>query len=221
MEPLDQPILYSFRRCPYAMRARLAVAVSRQQCHLREIVLRDKAPAFLETSPSATVPALRMVNHEVLDESLDIMIWALEKHDPENWLVPETGSLEEMLALIETADGDFKSNLDRYKYSNRYENADSLTERSKASVFLNQLNERLTSSSFLFGKNVSLGDMAIAPFVRQFANVDRDWFDQEDWPHLLRWLNDFLSSDRFTSIMEKYPMWVVDDPITIFPDAVR
>ncbi len=217
MDPIDLPVLYSFRRCPYAMRARLALAVSGQVCELREILLRDKAPEFLDTSPSATVPALQYGDGEVIDESLDIMLWALSRNDPENWLKPETGSLDEMLALIELADGDFKASLDRYKYPTRYYGVDGLMERTNAVVFLNDLNRRLAASPFLSGKRCALADMAIAPFVRQFANVDRPWFGQEPWPHLLRWLETFLASDLFAGIMAKYPKWAAGDPITKFP----
>jgi len=217
MSASDLPILYSFRRCPYAMRARLAVASSRQECKLREIVLRDKAEEFLQTSPSATVPTLKIPEGDVIDESLDIMIWALSRHDPEGWLAPDTGSLENMLELIEAADGDFKSALDRYKYATRYEGADGLAERAKAVVFLQGLDNRLQNSPHLFGDKTTLADMAIAPFVRQFANVDSDWFDAQNWPHLLRWLEGFLISDRFSAIMDKYPRWQPGDAPTRFP----
>ncbi len=217
MDVANLPILYSFRRCPYAMRARLAVASSRQDCELREVVLRDKAEEFLQTSPTATVPTLKTPEGDVIDESLDIMIWALSRYDPEGWLAPDRGSLEDMLALIEAADGDFKTALDRYKYTTRYEGADSLAERAKAAAFLQGLDNHLLNSSYLFGGKITLADMAIAPFVRQFANVDRDWFDGQDWPHLLRWLDDFLKSDRFNDIMEKYPKWQRGDPPTRFP----
>ncbi len=199
------------------MRARLAVASSRQECQLREVVLRDKVEEFIQTSPSATVPTLQTIEGEVIDESLDIMIWALSRHDPEGWLEPETGAFEDMVALIENADGDFKTALDRYKYATRYEGADSMVERAKAAVFLHGLDSRLENSSYLFGNKISLADMAIAPFVRQFANVDRDWFDGRSWPHLLRWLESFLRSDRFNSIMDKYPKWQPGDPPTRFP----
>ncbi len=213
----DLPILYSFRRCPYAMRARLAVASSGQSCALREVVLRDKAEEFLQTSPSATVPTLKTPEGNVIDESLDIMIWALSRNDPEGWLAPEQGSLDDMLELIYQSDGDFKTALDRYKYSTRYEGADSAVEKAKAADFLQELDNRLQNSSYLFGDRITLADMAIAPFVRQFANVDRDWFDTQDWPHLLRWLDGFLKSDRFNAIMDKYPRWQSGDPLTRFP----
>jgi len=217
MDTSGLPVLYSFRRCPYAMRARLAVASSQQRCELREVVLRDKAEEFLQTSPSATVPTLKTVDGGVIDESLDIMIWALSRHDPEGWLAPQSGLLDDMLVLISTADGDFKTALDHYKYASRYDDVDGVEERTKAALFLHQLNNRLETSSHLFGEKITLADMAIAPFVRQFAQVDRSWFDAQDWPHLLRWLGDFLGSDRFTSIMDKYPRWQPGMPATHFP----
>ncbi len=211
------PILYSFRRCPYAMRARLAMASSGQSCALREVVLRDKVEEFLQTSPSATVPTLKTLEGKVIDESLDIMIWALSRNDPEGWLAPEHGSLDDMLELIYQSDGDFKTALDRYKYSTRYEGADSVVEKAKAADFLQELDNRLQNSSYLFGDRITLADMAIAPFVRQFANVDRDWFDGQDWPHLLRWLDGFLKSDHFNAIMDRYPRWQSGEPLTRFP----
>jgi len=219
METSDLPILYSFRRCPYAMRARLALVSSQQTCELREVVLRDKAPDFLKTSPTGTVPTLKTPDGKVIDESLDIMIWTLSRNDPEYWLKPGIGSRDEMIELVNRADGEFKTALDRYKYSTRYVGADSETERTKAGSYLRELDNRLATSTYLFGLRPTLGDMAIAPFVRQFANVDRTWFDQEDWTHLLRWLNEFLDSDRFADIMTKYPKWSSGDPVTRFPSS--
>ena len=212
----ELPILYSFRRCPYAMRARLAIAVSGQQCELREILLRDKAVEFLETSPKGTVPVLVDTDGTVLEESVDLMDWALGKHDPENWLQPETGTLEEMKALVEESDGPFKTALDRYKYANRYEGADALEEREKASAFLRRLDARLANSEFLFGSRMSYADAGIVTFVRQFANVDREWFDAQDWLNLIRWLEAFLESELFAAIMEKYPKWQAGDEVTVF-----
>lgn len=211
------PVLYSFRRCPYAMRARLAISSSGVQCALREIVLRDKAPEFLETSPKGTVPVLVTDTGQVIEQSLDIMLWALGRSDPEGWLAPEQGSSNDIARLISRADDDFKTDLDRYKYASRYVGAEPFLARADASFFLQDLNAMLAANSFLSGARASLADFAIAPFVRQFANVDRDWFDAQDWPHLLDWLNRFLASDRFSSIMTKYPMWRLGDPVTLFP----
>ncbi|MGI9388185.1 MAG: glutathione S-transferase [Methyloligellaceae bacterium] len=213
----DRPILYSFRRCPYAMRARLAIAASGIGCDLREIVLRDKAPEFLEASPKATVPVLVQGDGTVVDESLDIMDWALARSDPEGWLVPETGTVEEMRALIASADDDFKGNLDRYKYPNRHEGGDAAAARQAGALFLRGLDDRLTGQPYLFGSRACLADMAIVPFVRQFAHVDRAWFDAQGWPHLRDWLDRFLASERFQAIMEKYPKWHAGDPAIVFP----
>ena len=208
------PIFYSFRRCPYAMRARLAISVSGIQCDLREIVLRDKAPAFLATSPSGTVPCLQ-TDTAVIDESLDIMIWALRQNDPEGWLdMPTNASV-----LIQTADGPFKTALDHTKYANRYADVDSHLEREYAALFLRKLNKMLLKQPYLYGENPTLADMAILPFVRQFAGIDKNWFTAQRWPHLRRWLDALLASERFTSIMTKYPKWQTSDPKTVFPSV--
>lgn len=212
------PILYSFRRCPYAMRARLGLQSSRQTCELREIVLRDKPAEMLLASPKGTVPVLVFPNGDVIEESLDIMLWALNKNDPENWLSPQSGTLENMLDLINRCEREFKGHLDRYKYAPRYEGADPIAHRTLAESYLNELNTMLTKSNFLFGAQRSLADMAIAPFIRQFANVDRTWFDQTDYPQLKTWLTEFLDSPRFKSILTKYPLWTAGDPVTYFPE---
>lgn len=205
-------VLYSFRRCPYAMRARLAIAASGQAVELREIVLRDKAPEFLATSPSATVPCLQD-GALIIDESLDVMKWALERSDPEAWLdMPAEGH-----DLIAQADGPFKQALDHTKYATRYPGLDPEAERAKAHEFLHGLNAKLTQP-FLYGETPSLADMAILPFVRQFAFIDKARFDTEDWPNLSRWLEAFLVSDRFQSIMKKYAKWESGHAPIIFPE---
>lgn len=218
MSQLQRPILYSFRRCPYAMRARLAIASSGIQCELREIVLRDKSPEFVALSPKATVPVLRDTNGIVLEESLDVMYWALQTHDPENLLTEDSDRLDAMQGLIAYSDGPFKHNLDRYKYADRFDGADPEEERARGATFLLELDERLAKSEWLFGDAPSLADMAILPFVRQFAFVDRDWFDRQSWPNLLGWLDRFLASDRFLSVMQKYSKWEPGDPVTVFPE---
>jgi glutathione S-transferase len=214
----DIPVLYSFRRCPYAIRARLAIAASGQTVELREIVLRDKAPEFLETSPSATVPCLK-TGDAVLDESLDIMRWALAIADPDNWLEPDGEGLDAALELIGMCDGPFKRHLDRYKYDTRYKDADKVAERAAASEFLRMLDRRLSACRWLFGKRACLADYAILPFVRQFANTDRDWFDQQDWSALKAWLVSFETSERLQAVMHKWPKWQSGDAIVLFPDA--
>ncbi|WP_120496820.1 glutathione S-transferase [Kiloniella sp. EL199] len=216
--PQKIPLLYSFRRCPYAMRARLGLQSSHQICEIREIVLRNKPTEMLQASPKGTVPVLVLSNDDVLEESLDIMLWALNQNDPESWLNPEIGTLDTMLDLINRCEVEFKEHLDRYKYAPRYEGADPIMHRTQAEDFLDELNKLLTQDLFLFGSRRSLADMAIAPFIRQFANVDRAWFDQTNYPHLKLWLYEFLDSSRFKGILKKYPVWATGDPITYFPE---
>ena len=209
---MSLPILYSFRRCPYAIRARLGLASAGVQCELREVVLRDKALEFLAVSPSATVPCLK-AGDLVLDESFDIMLWALNQNDPEGWLdMPSLG-----FDLVTENDGPFKTALDRYKYSVRHQDVDVNAERHTAGLFLHKINLLLASRAYLFSDNPSFADMAVLPFVRQFAHVDLTWFNTQPWPDLIRWLETFKASDRFTSIMTKYPRWYAGDPVTIFP----
>jgi len=198
------PILYSFRRCPYAMRARLAIHVSGLSVQLKEVVLRDKPAEMLALSPKGTVPVLQLPD-QVLDESLDIMLWALVKHDPENWLNPSIGSMDDALALIEISDGEFKQALDRYKYADRYPEHSAKYYRQQAEFFLLQLEQLLNKSGYLLSNHAGLADMAILPFIRQFAHVDKVWFDQAPYPKLQHWLSGFLLSERFVKIMEKKP----------------
>jgi len=173
------------------------------QVELREVVLRDKPAAFLKASASGTVPTLE-AQGRIIDESLDIMVWALKQNDPQALLdMPPEG-----WELIETNDGPFKTALDHTKYSTRYPDVDATQEREKASAFLYQLNERLTDKTWLFGDRPTLADYALIPFVRQFAYIDRAWFDAQDWPNLIAWLDAFLESDTFLSVMEKHPQWV-------------
>ncbi len=181
------------------MRARIALDMAGIQTELREVVLRDKPKAFLDASPSATVPCL-VTNNQIIDESLDVMIWALDQNDPKGWLdMPSLGH-----ELIAQCDGMFKSALDRTKYASRYPDADSEEHRRIASAFLKDLNAKIDDHIF---DKPSLADAAILPFVRQFAFIDKDWFDGQPWPKLQAWLNTFLASDRFARIMPKYAPW--------------
>lgn len=211
---MSLPILYSFRRCPYAMRARMALYASGQSVELREVVLRDKPAHMLEVSPKGTVPVLMLPDGRVIDESLDVMRWALSAADPLKWLL---GSLPDMLALIDICDGDFKYHLDRYKYTSRYEGAVSLEHRTAAEGFLQQLEVRLAETAYLFGDAPRLADYAIMPFVRQFANADKSWFEHAPYEHLRAWLSAMLGSDTFLSVMQKYPQWHTGDEPVVFP----
>jgi len=212
-----RPILYSFRRCPYAMRARMAIAASGIQVELREVVLRAKPACMLELSPKGTVPVLALPGGDVIDESLDIMLWALAQADPAGWLQPDLGSYDEMLALISTCDADFKHQLDRYKYANRYEGAVAEDHRSAAEAYLAVLEARLADTIHLCGAAPSLADYAVMPFIRQFANVDINWFAAAPYPHVQHWLSGMLEGQIFTGIMGKYPQWQAGDIPLVFP----
>ncbi len=223
----DLPILYSFRRCPYAMRARLAIAASGVSCQLREVVLRDKPEALRLASPKATVPVLVLPDGVVIDESLDIMQWALGRHDPQHYLQPEQGDTAQMLALISANDGAFKKNLDCYKYPDRHTEDEQFTDaasfsalhRAQASEQLMGLNARIQEHGYLMGQRPCLADLAIAPFVRQFAQVDRAWFDAQPWAALSDWLLKFQANPLFLSVMDKYPAWTPESEIVRFPSA--
>lgn len=212
--PSELPILYSFRRCPYAMRARMAIAASGQTCALREVVLRNKPPEMIAVSPKGTVPVLVLPDERIIAESLEIMQWALGNNDPQGWLAPLNNDRDGIDALIAENDGPFKDALDRYKYPTRYENTDSLEHRGQGLAFLEKLNARLLKTAYLCGNEFTLADAAIAPFIRQFANNDSEWFNALNLSGVQNWLHSILESDRFLGVMEKYPAWEsgMDEP---------
>ena len=199
------PVLYTFRRCPYAMRARLALAISGAEIRIREVVLRDKPAEMLAASPKGTVPVLVLPDGRIIDESLDIMHWALALNDPENWLGADA---VETAALIALCDGPLKQALDRYKYPNRYDGVDPLAQRAAGLDILRTWDTRITpSGTHLLAPHRTLADMAIFPFVRQFAATDRAWFAEQDLPALKPWLENHLASPLFQSIMTKHAQW--------------
>lgn len=204
---MTRPILYSFRRCPYAMRARLAILSSGIVCTHREILLRDKPQAMLEASPKGTVPVLVLPEGTVLEESLDVAFWALNASDPADWLAPWSADKSAADALIARNDGPFKHHLDRYKYATRYDDVDELEHRSAGLDILSDLNARLSGTGYLFEDRFTFLDAGIAPFVRQFRIPDKEWFDGLDLPHLHAWLQNFLKSDRLSVVMHKYNLW--------------
>jgi len=194
------------------MRARLAIQSSGRQVVLQEILLKDKPTAFLAASPKGTVPVVQD-GDDVIEESRDVMLWALGRSDPENWLeMPAEGH-----TLIDTCDGPFKQALDHTKYAVRFPDRDEAAERAKAMVFLHDLDARLSYSPFLMGPKRTLADIAILPFVRQFANTDRAWFDTQGLGPLTAWLDAFLGSDRFRKVMTKYPPWQNGQDQVLFP----
>lgn len=212
---MTRPILYSFRRCPYAMRGRLGLQAAQIEVELREILLRDKPELFLQTSPKGTVPVLDL-GDEVLEESHDILKWALAQSDPED-LHHGGEDMAAMHALIEQSDQEFKPLLDRYKYPSRYELDGGTVARDNALPFLDMLEDRLKDGGYLFHGRLSAADIGIWPFIRQFAHVDRDWFWAQDRPHLIAWLDEFLASERFKAIMPKFTPWQNGDDPVLFP----
>ena len=201
MDRVSAPILYSFRRCPYAMRARLALAVSGVGYEVREVKLSDKPAAMLAASSKGTVPVLHLPDGTVIDESRDIMRWALSIRDPEGWLARDDP------ALIAASDGGFKHDLDRYKYPQRH-NADSRDHRERGLAFLGELDRRLADHAQLCGPTRGLADAAIVPFVRQFAGVAPAWFAAQPLPRLQTWLAGHLASALFDAVMVRAPHWV-------------
>jgi len=210
---MSLPVLYSFRRCPYAMRARVTLLYSGIPVELREVVLGDKPPEFVACSPKATVPVLALDNGQVLEESLEIMYWALAQNDPDGWLHTDRTAAEK---LISENDGAFKENLDAYKYSDYHPEKTAEEHRAAGEVFLQELELRLQQQAYFLGANQSIADVAVAPFVRQFAHVDSDWFEATGYEKLKDWLKKFKKLDLFHSAMRKYPAWRAGDSATVF-----
>ncbi|MEK9654947.1 MAG: glutathione S-transferase [Halieaceae bacterium] len=209
----ELPVLYSFRRCPYAMRARMAIAASGVQVSLREVLLRDKPPELLAVSPKATVPVLVLSDGGVIEESLDVMVWALEQSDPCGWLKSaEIGS-----EWIHACDNEFKGWLDRYKYADRYPAHPASVYRQHAEAFLAKIEDKLSASLGLTGEAPSIVDVALFPFIRQFAGVDPVWWQEAPYPRTRVWLEGWLNSALFDTIMAKYPRWETGQTAQRFP----
>ena len=191
--------LYSFRRCPYAMRARMALRYCGVPVEIVEVSLKAKPAEMLAISPKGTVPVLD-AGGQVIDESLEIMRWALAQHDPQGWLL---GGDPRIAELIEANDKVFKVHLNRYKYAERYPEQPMEVYRAEGALFLQRLDELLTDREYLLADHLSLADVALLPFVRQFAHVDREWFAQTPYVRLQAWLQRLLESELFTAIMKK------------------
>lgn len=206
------PILYSFRRCPYAVRARLALHAAEIPYELREVSLKNKPTSMLLASPKATVPVLvDETTRQIIDESIDIMRWAFAQQDPLSWYPKEKSTLQFMMHWIEQNDKNFKPLLDRYKYPNRFPNecVEDIFERAKS--HLDDLNRQLTMHPFLIGNQATMLDAALLPFVRQFAKVDWERFAALNYAALQKWLEDWIESDIFSTVMRKYPVWQEDE----------
>ena len=215
------PILYSLRNCPYAMRARIAIYKSQQPIALRDIVLSNKPEEMIVASPKATVPVL-VLNEaseqiKVIDESFDIMVWALNRADPDDLLYKINPKLlNEMLALINEFDVEFKVRLEAYKCAKRYHETTLIDCRIACEAYIQLLETRLIKHEFLFSTKESLADIALLPFIRQFARVERQWYLQSPYPNLQKWLNRYLQSRMFTKVMAKHPLWLESGEDTIF-----
>ena len=199
------PILYSYRRCPYAMRARMALHYADIEVEIREISLKDKPVHMLQASPKGTVPVLVLTDGTVIDQSLEIMDWALSHRDTDGWLVADSKQVQQLIA---ENDGGFKQSLDKYKYAIRFPEHPVQYYRSEAAVFLAKLELRLAQTKFLFGDKISLADIAIFPFIRQFAAVDSDWFESTQYSGLKSWLHYFAESELLQNVMQKHPVYL-------------
>ncbi|WP_114327283.1 glutathione S-transferase [Candidatus Colwellia aromaticivorans] len=211
------PILYSLRNCPYAMRARIAIFKAKQTVMLRDIVLSNKPKEMITASPKATVPVLVLTNGTVLEESIDVMLWALNETDPDDLLQKQNArDLSEMLQLINTFDHDFKACLEQYKCAKRYRESNIVECREACEQYLKILERRLNSQLFLMSNTESLFDIALVPFIRQFARVERQWYLQSPYPKVRQWLNNYLQSPMFTKVMAKYPLWLDNHEVVLF-----
>lgn len=212
----DYPVLYSFRRCPYAMRARMALYKANIKCELREVVLKDKPESMLQLSAKGTVPVLLTSDKKVIDQSNDVMHWALNQHDPDNWLHEDASRSQ---YLIDYNDNEFKHFLDRYKYYVGYPEHSQEHYRENAESFIKLLENNLLENNnvALLSDRISLVDIAIFPFVRQFARVDLDWFQASPYKSVIQWLYKLEESDLFKSCMKKYKQWLPEHEPTYFP----
>lgn len=211
------PVLYSFRRCPYAMRARLALLYSGVTVELREVELKDKPEHMLSLSKNATVPILLLPDGSVIEESWDIMIWAVRQNDPDRWLGIDESYLVESEMLIEMNDYSFKTDLDHYKYADRYPEYPAEYYRAQGEEYLQDIEQILNQSKYLLGASPGIADIAIFPFIRQFAFVDKPWFDTAPYPRLQIWLRGLLDTPLFESSMLKFPLWQPGDQPVLFP----
>ncbi len=209
------PRLYSFRRCPYAMRARLGLIFAELPVELREITLKNKPEQMLAISPKGTVPVLQLADGTVIEESAEIMMWALEQNDPQGLL--DRNVVSQANALIAQNDNEFKQWLDRYKYADRHPEMTQIEYRQKGEIFLQDLEALLTKNTYLLGNSVTVADIGIMPFVRQFAHVDRDVFYELHYPKLQLWLQHWLEHPLFVQAMTKFQPWQEGDEVVMFP----
>ena len=209
------PILFSFRRCPYAMRARIAIKLCGLECEIRETSLKLKSKEFLKLSPKGTVPVLVLPGNKIIEESIDIVHWAISTNDPYNLKLENPNIYNRDIQLIKIFDNEFKYHLDRYKYDNRYKDVNKEEHKYKARDLLVNLNNVLNKKEWLNGDEISISDISILPFVRQYRIADIKWFDNQlELPYINRWLDNFLNSKILHDVMKKYKIWEITDPKT-------
>lgn len=226
IDSMNLPILYSLRHCPFAMRARLALYKSGLEVELRDVKLDNKPPAMLLASPKGTVPILVLPNDIVLDESLEVMLWSLASNDPENLLLASDddtapinqrqNQIDALLKFIHPYDANFKGCLERYKCAKRYHESNLIECRQACEVYIQDLEARLSKHKYVFGEQESLADIAILPFIRQFAKVERRWYVSSTYSHVKRWLNDYLQTAMFNKVMADGPIWEQGKEALIF-----
>ena len=229
------PILYSLRNCPYAMRARLAIAASGQKVRLREVVLSQKPAQMLRASPKGTVPVLVLENKQVLEQSLEIMQWSFEQSDSSNYLLRcnakalsvanteqhksnaiNNSQQTDMHSLVALFDTEFKTCLEQYRSAKRYHDTQLVLHRNSCQVYLQMLEDRLSCNLYLCANTASVADLAIMPFIRQMARVERQWYLQSPYPKVRSWLDGFLQSPMFSKVMAQYPLWLEGNDDNVF-----
>ncbi|MCW8900271.1 MAG: glutathione S-transferase [Gammaproteobacteria bacterium] len=214
---MSYPILYSLRQCPYAMRARISLLLAKQTVLLRDIVMKNIPSEMLAVSPKGTVPVLLFDDSSVIEESIDIMTWALKQNDPSNLLRShQPNDYQEMFELIKRNDNEFIEALNKYKAAARYHDAAESTYRRQCEPFITYLEECLTRHDYLIGATPSLADYAILPFIRQFSRVDRKWYLQAPYPKLQHWLEQHYQNPIFSKAMTKYPQWLDNKESILF-----
>jgi len=211
---MKTPVLYSFRRCPYCMRAHMALKYAGIKTELREVELKSLPDELLSVSESATVPVLILDENTVMDESWDIVKWALSQNDPDNWLGEDDAYLLDAEILIETNDYSFKTDLDHYKYADQHPENTQQYYRQQCVEFIEELEDMLSENNYLLGDTLSLADIGVFPFIRQFSLVDKDWFDQAPYPGVQRWLSGLIGSALFRDVFQKHQLWKAGDPVT-------
>lgn len=216
---MSLPILYSLRQCPYAMRARMGLLLAKQPVILRDIVMKNIPDEMLVASPKGTVPVLVLNDSSVIDESIDIMLWALNKNDPMNLLYHhQANSYSNIIELIKCNDNEFVQVLNKYKAAARYHDVDEATCRQQCENYIVYYEQCLTEHDYLIGDTSSLADYAVLPFIRQFSRVDRKWFTQAPYPKLQRWLERHYKNPIFAKAMTKYPQWLDSKESVLFGD---